>query len=199
MKLSYVYTIAAFSLAIIFNSIYNMDLHNKDSVKKLLSDMVAADQSMRSRINISNPSSTDLQAMQEADRLHIDQLQAILAIHDWVTISAFGAKADHDAWLLVQHADHDLAFQKSVLDRLEKLYQIHETSASNYAYLYDRVAIAENRLQRYGTQGTIEHGAWRLNDVEDPSLLDSRRKDVGLPPYQEYLAKIHRAYNLNPH
>lgn len=116
-------------------------------------------------------------------------LKAQLAESGWFRISVYGPNADKNAWLLVQHADHDVAFQKQVLSLLEPLIPLKETSPSNYAYLYDRVAIAEKRAQRYGTQGRcIGDKKWKAFEVENPDQLDARRASVGLMPQAEYEA-----------
>jgi len=123
------------------------------------------------------------------DRANTDWLKADLAAHGWPKISAYGAEADHDAWLLVQHADHDVAFQKSVLAILEALLPAKETVPQSYAYLYDRVAVAENRPQRYGTQGRCTGpGQWEPWPSEDQDNLDKRRAEVGLNSEAEYKA-----------
>ncbi|ADU13611.1 DUF6624 domain-containing protein [Asticcacaulis excentricus] len=116
-------------------------------------------------------------------------LKAQLAESGWFRISVYGPNADKNAWLLVQHADHDVAFQKQVLSLLEPLIPLKETLPSNYAYLYDRVAIAEKRAQRYGTQGRcIGDKKWKAFEVENPDQLDARRASVGLMPQAEYEA-----------
>lgn len=121
------------------------------------------------------------------------EIKKLLTIYEWFKISEFGEKADNQAWLLVQHADYDHEFQKSVLRILEKLYPIKETKPINYAYLYDRVAAsyqnAEKRiLQRYGTQGScVGPGRWEPNPIEDPANLDKRRLAMGMPKMSEYM------------
>ena len=61
------------------------------------------------------------------------------------------------------------------------LYPRGETSPENYAYLYDRVAAAEERPQRYGTQGMCIGSAPNLN---------ARRKEVGLESLSEYKSVV---------
>lgn len=114
-------------------------------------------------------------------------LKSQLAESGWFRISVYGPNADKNAWLLAQHADHDVAFQKQVLSLLEPLVPLKETSPSNYAYLYDRVAVAEKRPQRYGTQGRcVGDKKWKAFDVENPEQLDARRASVGLMPQADY-------------
>lgn len=107
----------------------------------------------------------------------------------WFTISRFGKEADAAAWLLVQHADQDRAFQGEVLAKLESLTATGETDKRNYAYLFDRVAQARGGPQRYGTQGRcVGPGAWEPFPVEAPDQLDARRTSIGLMTEAEYKA-----------
>jgi len=111
-------------------------------------------------------------------------------------VSVFGTQADKDAWLLVQHADRDSAFQNQVLSILEKLYPSGETNPANYAYLFDRVAVSwgdptQTKPQRYGTQGKCTGpGSWAPLPAEDPQNLDNRRKEVGLGTEAEYILRF---------
>lgn len=131
--------------------------------------------------------------MSAVDTANTAELKSLLKTHSWFTISGFGPDADRDAWLLVQHADGDPDFQRDVLHRLEPLLATGDTSPSNYAYLFDRVAASfgkpENRRpQRYGTQGECTGpGSWTPHPVEEPDKLEERRRAVGLFPMAEYL------------
>lgn len=164
------------------------------AMRAKLSKMVAADQhARRNRL----PSAA-------IDQENTAALKEIVRRYVWPTISVFGRGADRDAWLLAQHADHDRAFQKQVLAILESLTATGETAASNYAYLHDRVAVAEAeivvdggrvtpardaawpRRQRYGTQGACVGTRWEPYPLEDPARVDELRKSVGLGPIEEY-------------
>ena len=81
---------------------------------------------------------------------------------NWFRDDEDGAGAAGIAWLIAQHADRNPEFQKEVLVRIEKALGDPGVSASNYAYLYDRVGAGfgagksdEERLQKYGTQGRV--------------------------------------------
>jgi hypothetical protein len=94
-------------------------------------------------------------------------------------------------WLLVQHADADLGFPKQCLALLEPLVKIQEVSEINYAYLYDRVAVAEHRPQRWGTQFGSDG---EPQPIEDAANVDARRKAVGLGTMDEYRQKMRAMY-----
>ena len=70
---------------------------------------------------------------------------------------------------------------------LEALLPSKEVVPQAYALLYDRVATADKRLQRYGTQGRcVGEATWEPLPVEDPDHLDERRAKVGLGPEADY-------------
>lgn len=110
----------------------------------------------------------------------------------WFDIPTYGAEADTAAWHLVQHADREPAFQRHMLKELEALPP-GKTDRKRIGYLWDRVAIADKRLQRYGTQGQCtDKGTWKPNEVEDPEHLDERRAQLGMKPMAEHALEMWR-------
>lgn len=125
------------------------------------------------------------------DEANLIVFKALLARWGWFPQKSWGKEADFQGWLLVQHADNDLPFQKKVLALLEPLVKSGESDPSNFAYLYDRVAVNDRRLQRYGTQGFCTGpGKWTPRPIEDPGHVDERRSAMGLPPLAEYIASF---------
>ncbi len=108
----------------------------------------------------------------------------------WPDAWRFGDRADRNAWLLVQHADHDRPLQRRALALLEPAALAGRSSPINVAYLEDRVAVGEGRPQRFGTQGRCEGPVWVARTLVDPARLDEFRKAYGLPPHAEYQARI---------
>jgi len=126
-------------------------------------------------------------ALEDADTA---ELKELLKRYRWFTVSEFGADADMHAWVIVQHSDRDPAFQREVLAILGTLHQSGESSASNYANLYDRVEMNAGKPQRYGTQGNCEGpGQWVPYQIADTAGLDERRKSLGLSTMAEYLQR----------
>lgn len=175
------------------------DPKDKEWVRRKIAHMVQVDQFMRNYIQVPHQRNYS-QAEREyfsrefherwsrVDGPNTADLKKLLEIYPWFTVSEFGRETAGNAWLLVQHADHDLAFQKVVLEKLERLYPVGEASPSNYAYLYDRVAVNGKSPQRYGTQGRCTGpGTWEpLPPIEKPRELEARRKAMGLEPMNEH-------------
>ncbi|WP_298745660.1 DUF6624 domain-containing protein [uncultured Brevundimonas sp.] len=131
--------------------------------------------------------------MCETDGENTAWLKADIAANGWYLISTTGEHASSAAWLMAQHADRDRAFQREVLALLEPLVQTGETSASSYAYLYDRVAVSGNRPQRYGTQGRcVARNLWEPDELEDPERVQALRDEVEVGSLAEYTAHMHQ-------
>ncbi len=175
--------------------------HDKEWVKAKLAHLFEMDQYMRKFPHITyerNYSEQDRKYFSskyklkwpEIDKECTSSIKELLKIYEWFKVSEFGVIADNNAWVIVQHADLDVPFQKRVLDILRTLYPVGETNRSNYAYLEDRVAaIAEKKPQRFGTQGKcVGPGQWEPHPIQDPVNIDRRRKEMGLGSLAEYKA-----------
>lgn len=183
------------------------DPSDKNWVKSKISFMVEIDQYMRSMWSFPSKNNytqeeTDyfkkqfLPRNDALDSRNTDEIKELLKAYRWFTISEFGKEADSQAWLIVQHADLDLQFQKEILNILTDLWPKNETSPENYAYLFDRVAAAwgdptKRSLQRYGTQGQcLGSKIWEPIPMEDPQHIDERRSSVGLNTLSEYKIQV---------
>jgi hypothetical protein len=132
---------------------------------------------------------------------HVDQnnlqwLKMVVAQGRWPLLSRDGDEAAENAWLLAQHADSDPQFQESVLALMKPLVYAGEAKANLYALLFDRIALARGRSQRYATQFTrSETGCLMAVQTEEPEKVDERRASVGLPPISTYAKRISDSYH----
>jgi hypothetical protein len=131
--------------------------------------------------------------VQKIDEANTQWLKQIISEHGWPTISLVGPDGASAAWLLVQHADRDPAFQRKCLDLMTALPK-DEVSQKDLAYLTDRVLLKEGKQQLYGTQFTSDGGKWIPRPLEDEPNVDSRRAAVGLPPLAEYARQLSEVY-----
>lgn len=123
------------------------------------------------------------------DHANTAWLKGIVAEQGWPKRSQVGESAAKTAWLLVQHADADPAFQVRALRLMEPLVASGEADRKNYAYLYDRVMLKVTGKQRYATQLTCRGGRLVPLPLEDERLTGARRRAVGLGPLAEYAAR----------
>jgi hypothetical protein len=115
-------------------------------------------------------------------------LERVVAEHGWPGTSIVGERGAEAAWLLAQHADLSPAFQRRALELMKIAVATGEASARRLAYLTDRVLVAADEPQMYGTQYTNEPDGSNLRPqpVADPERLDERRAAMGLEPAAEY-------------
>jgi hypothetical protein len=134
-------------------------------------------------------------AVGHADDENTEFLKKLVSEKGWPTISRVGQQAAGKAWLLVQHADHDPAFQLRALRLMEPLVATGEVSKGNYAYLYDRIMLKLSGKQRFGTQfmgcDGEEH---KLRPLEDEKQLDKLRAEYQLEPITEYRKGMKEAF-----
>lgn len=183
-------------------NLMHANLHDSHWVTLKLSHMVFVDQYMRNFISVpkSEKWNSDeiayfwqkfIPRWQSLDRANTADMKALLAIHTWIKISKFGDAADRDAWLLVQHADLDLPFQKSVLAVLETLYPKDETLPKNYAMLFDRVAVnSKQPNQKYGSQGMCKGTYWEPYPIEDFEHVEKRRAEMGMESFEKNKVRL---------
>ena len=132
----------------------------------------------------------DPEVMLAVDAENLPWLKQVVAQHGWPTRSMVGEEASQAAWLLVQHADRDPAFQRHCLDLLTVAAAHGEARQQDVAYLTDRVSLAEGRPQEYGTQVAARDGQWVPRRLRDQDTVDDRRAAVGLEPLADYLTRF---------
>jgi hypothetical protein len=145
-----------------------------------LAAMAMADQDMRNNA-IHGTGTWD----SSLDKQHTKALKRIIAQYGWPTIAMVGVDGSLYAWLIAQHADHDVGFQKACLALMKKL-PAKEVSPRNIAYLEDRVLVAEHKPQLYGTQFAGTGPDTKPLAIEDEAHVEERRQQMGLETLEEY-------------
>ena len=118
----------------------------------------------------------------------------IIASHGWPGSTLVGEDGAKAAWLLVQHADHDVPLQERCLALLRDAVAEGEASSADLAYLTDRVCVNRGREQIYGTQFHGEGSEYRPRPIADPATLDERRAAVGLDPFAAYEMRLREMF-----
>lgn len=145
-----------------------------------LHQLASADQQVRQDWNLleKNPKATAAERdvlqkrWHDIDAENLKQAKAIIAACGWPKTK----KDSHSAWLLAQHADSDLSFQRLAKGLLEASVKAGIGAPHDLAYLADRIAASEGRPQEYGTQFTqSDRCNLVLEPVDDRELVNRRR------------------------
>ena len=103
-------------------------------------------------------------------------------------------------WIVIDHAS--LEKQEQYLPLVEQMATEGYIGLDEYAILYDRVAMGQNRHQRYGSQlvqfgnaDNLQLYVWPIENVEE---LDSLRNTVGMSSFDNYLKHIEETMGITP-
>lgn len=169
-------------------------MQNPELRSELL-DLVAVDQKLRHKV-IHNMDDQELRAqIREVDQKNTARLREIVAEYGWPGNSRIGVDGVNAAWLIIQHADHSLDFQKECLE-LMTVASPDEVSREHVAYLTDRVRMNSGQQQLYGCGfHWDEHGNFGPLPIEDPDHVDERRAQMGMNSLQEHWDYMKRTYD----
>jgi hypothetical protein len=113
----------------------------------------------------------------------------------WPGRRLVGADGEEAAWLVAQQEIDDVELQRRCLELLEVAAALGDADPVHYAYLCDRVRMADGRPQLYGSQFVrAEHGGlvpWHLDDL---ARVDGRRARLGLPSFAEHARAVNEEY-----
>jgi len=159
------------------------------ALRAQLLEMARVDQ--QARKGVWSPAA--IQHMGEVDAANLPQIKRIVAAHKGLPdADQVGADGVAAAWLLVQHADRDPAFQAEVLAKLTPLIDKGQVSGQEMALLTDRVLVNQGRPQRYGSQLLPVDGKWVPKPMEAPAQVDARRAAIGEMPLAAYVCVASR-------
>jgi hypothetical protein len=137
-------------------------------------------------------------AITSVDKANTRRLKEIVDEYGWPGTSLVGFRASRSAWLIAQHADRDLAFQKHALELMQDMPS-DEVVQRDVAYLNDRVLVAEGKKQRYGTQFECRDGELvPRTPIADEEDVDARRRSLDMEPLADYKRSFIETYGECP-
>jgi len=127
---------------------------------------------------------------------HARRAREIFEEHGYPGYDRVGEEGARAFWAAVQHADHTPEFQARVLEAMKREVAGGNASPARMALLTDRVRLARDRPQLYGTQVDYDAETCRAvpRAIADSAGLAERRAEVGLPPLEAYLNRMTRNY-----
>ena len=148
---------------------------------------------------IIKPSDSAAAKYQRVIRTNFPLIQSILNKHGFPGYDIVGKEGSANYFLLVQHSDFNVDFQKRALKLMKKQVDKKNASGSTYAFLVDRIELNSGKQQIYGTQVQMGRSGTKLKLCIDTLNLDKRRKAVGLMPIKEYLQQCDETFKeMNP-
>jgi hypothetical protein len=130
--------------------------------------------------------------MQQVHQENAIELDRLISEYGWPGISLVGLEGCRVAWLIAQHSICTPELQRKFLTILAKALERGDAPKPQVAYLTDRIRFNENKPQVYGTVLDWNEKGELSCEVEDPTNLDARRKQVGLAPFHQDLEKHRR-------
>ena len=107
----------------------------------------------------------------------------------WPPSEIIGEDGELHSWLIVQHS-LDINFQERILKLLKQLLPINKRRV-NIAYLTDRILVAKNKKQIYGTQFYRNEEAKLIPcPIYNFENLEKRRNEVGLESFSRYKMRL---------
>jgi|WetSurMetagenome_2_1015567.scaffolds.fasta_scaffold281814_1 hypothetical protein len=125
--------------------------------------------------------------VQERNEQELDRL---VTAKGWPRAGSVGREASMAAYLVAMHSHTGL--QKKYLSAIKQICAEKELPWLRYALIYDRSLFNENKPQHYGTHTKYNEvtKSEELYPLEDESRVNEWRKEIGLPPLEEYLKQF---------
>jgi hypothetical protein len=126
---------------------------------------------------------------------NLRELEILLVNKGWPKRSEVGPEAADAAFFVLQHSNAEA--QQKYISMFEKCCKENEASWQQYALMFDRMRMNQNKPQRYGTHTYLDPKAGRTNELyplEDESKVDEWRKEIGLEPLNDYLSRFNIKY-----
>jgi tetratricopeptide (TPR) repeat protein len=127
-----------------------------------------------------------LQSWQNAKNL--SELETLLNSKGWPKSSQVGSLAASAAFFVLQHSN--AGAQEKYIGMFGQACRNNEANCQQYALMFDRMRMNQNKPQRYGTHAYLDPSKGSTNELyplEDEAMVDIWRKEIGLEPLKDYL------------
>jgi hypothetical protein len=121
---------------------------------------------------------------------NLNELESLLSQKGWPKRSQVGPQASGAAFFVLQHSNAEV--QEKYISMFEKCCKENEGDWQQYALMFDRMRMNQNKPQRFGTHTYLDPSKGKIDELyplEDESKVDEWRKEIGLEPLKDYLAR----------
>ncbi len=126
---------------------------------------------------------------------NLKELENLLSQKGWPRRSEVGPEAAAAAFYVLQHSNAEA--QQKYISMFENSCREKEASWQQYALMFDRMRMNQNKPQRFGTHAYLDPQAGNTDELyplEDESKVDEWRKEIGLEPLKDYLTRTKIKY-----
>lgn len=126
---------------------------------------------------------------------NLAELEALLDSKGWPKISQVGSLAASAAFYVLQHSN--AGAQEKYIGMFGAACRNNEGNWQQYALMFDRMRMNQNKPQKYGTHHYLDPSAGNTNELyplEDEVRVDEWRREIGLEPLQQYLKRMNIRY-----
>lgn len=137
----------------------------------------------------------DLEFVKHIDSINRVKLKNTIKKIGWPGIKEVGLKGENAAFLIAQHSDNDITFQKLCLSLMEKELRNGNVTMSSYVMLLDRYLINIGKSQIFGTQVYYNEANQRFEpkELKYPEEVEELRDLYTLNKLSDYL----EYFNIN--
>lgn len=130
------------------------------------------------------------------DSLNQIKLDSLIHIYGWLGYNEVGKSGENASFLIAQHADNNLDFQKKCLVLMHEELQKDNIYPPNFALLYDRVKVNSNEAQLFGSQVELDEASNKFKPKKTVSaeLVNAYRLYFGLDTIESYLDLMNKRY-----
>ena len=121
---------------------------------------------------------------------NLKDLESLLSHKGWPKRSEVGPEAAGAAFFVLQHSNAEA--QQKYLSMFENCCRENEASWQQYALMFDRMRMNQDKPQRFGTHSYLDPSKGRTDELyplEDETKVDEWRKEIGLEPLKDYLVR----------
>ncbi|WP_293312463.1 DUF6624 domain-containing protein [Pedobacter sp. UBA5917] len=124
------------------------------------------------------------------DSLNLITVSAVINQYGWLSADEIGEAANSALFMVIQHSD--LKTQEKYLPVMRIAAKNKKLKATSLALLEDRIAMFQGRKQIYGSQvaWNMQTNKYTIMPMIDPDHVDTRRADIGLNAYADYLSEL---------
>jgi hypothetical protein len=131
--------------------------------------------------------------LRKYDAQNLKRIKALLDSRGWIPRSQIGSEGVTTVFLVLQHADS--ATHSKYLPMLHSAVLSGELPKDEFALFEDRTRLEQGKKQLYGSQIMCHNDSCYVLPLEDPILVDERRRSMGLGPLATYVKQWNIAWD----